>query len=82
MPITTPKTDARLLLATRLRAARVARLLTQEELSEASGLGRATIARIEAGQTVPHMRTVRALAEALQVPLEELVASPPALWSR
>ncbi|MFC0005476.1 helix-turn-helix domain-containing protein [Micromonospora siamensis] len=72
--------DARRQLASRLRAMRLARFLTQHDLSERSGLGRATIARIEAGVTAPRMRTVRALAQALDVAPGELVPDPESLW--
>ncbi|WP_409073083.1 helix-turn-helix domain-containing protein [Micromonospora chalcea] len=67
-------------LASRLRAMRLARFLTQDDLSERSGLGRATIARIEAGVTAPRMRTIRALARALDVTPSELVPDPESLW--
>src|SRR5690348_9933273 len=55
--------SARHEVASRVRAARVAQLWTQEELAQRAGIGRATIARIETGTWVPRMRTVRALAE-------------------
>ena len=48
------------------------RLLTQEELAQRSGVGVATIARIEAGQGA-RLSTLRKLAEALQVTPEELL---------
>jgi transcriptional regulator with XRE-family HTH domain len=49
------------------------RALSQEELAEASGVGRATISRIERGETGAHGRTLRRLATALGVAVEELV---------
>ena len=67
-------------VADQLRSLRLARFMTQEALAEASGVGRATIARIESGHTTPQIRTIHALARALAVRPEELVASPDALW--
>jgi transcriptional regulator with XRE-family HTH domain len=64
----------------RVRAARVGRMWTQERLAEKSGVGRVTIARIEAGTTVPRMRSVRALAEALEVEPDSLVPNPHEVW--
>ena len=54
-----------------LKAARVRKLLTQEELAEAAGLGRSTLARIETGAPAG-LRTVRRLADALGVDPEVL----------
>ena len=48
-------------------------LLTQEELAERSGVGIATIIRIERNQVEPRGSTVRKLAEALGVEPAELV---------
>jgi transcriptional regulator with XRE-family HTH domain len=61
-------------LGERLREARRGALLTQEELAEASGVGVATIIRIERGQlrTEPHLSTLRKLARALDVEPREL----------
>jgi transcriptional regulator with XRE-family HTH domain len=50
-----------------LKAARVRRLLTQEELAKKAGVSPSTIVNIERDQTVPHFRTIRKLAEALDV---------------
>ncbi len=57
----------------RLKALRRLRALSQEELAEESGVGRATISRIERGETGAHGRTLRRLAKALGVGVEELV---------
>ncbi len=57
----------------RLKALRQLRALSQQELSERSGVGRATISRIERGETGAHGRTLRRLASALGVGVEELV---------
>ncbi len=57
----------------RLRTLRRLRAMSQEELAEESGVGRATISRIERGETGAHGRTLRKLAGALSVGVEELV---------
>ena len=57
----------------RLKTLRRLRALSQEELAEESGVGRATISRIERGETGAHGRTLRRLAKALGVGVEELV---------
>lgn len=54
-------------LASRVRSSRVHRLWTQQLLAEASGVSRATIARIEANRLIPQMRSVAAIAQALEV---------------
>jgi DNA-binding XRE family transcriptional regulator len=60
-------------LAGRLRAARVRRLWTQQQLAEASGVSRATIARIESNRLIPQMRSVASIAQALKVDPHELL---------
>ncbi len=57
----------------RLKNLRQLRAMSQEELAEESGIGRATISRIERGETAAHGRTLRKLASALGVGVEELV---------
>jgi transcriptional regulator with XRE-family HTH domain len=57
----------------RLKALRQLRALSQQELSERSGVGRATISRIERSETGAQGRTLRRLAEVLGVGVEELV---------
>lgn len=56
-----------------LKEWRKRRLLTQEELALASGVGLATISRIEQGQS-PRPSTLRKLAVALHVRVDELLA--------
>jgi transcriptional regulator with XRE-family HTH domain len=58
----------------RLRELRRLRALSQDELSALSGVGRATISRIETGETGARGRTLRRLASALGVDVAELVA--------
>jgi transcriptional regulator with XRE-family HTH domain len=57
----------------RLKELRKLRALSQQELAEAAGIGRATLSRIERGETGAHGRTLRRLAEALRVDVAELV---------
>jgi transcriptional regulator with XRE-family HTH domain len=57
----------------RLKELRKLRALSQQELAEAAGIGRATLSRIERGETGAHGRTLRRLANALGVGVEELV---------
>jgi transcriptional regulator with XRE-family HTH domain len=57
----------------RLKELRKLRALSQQELAEAAGIGRATLSRIERGETGAHGRTLRRLAGALSVGVEELV---------
>ena len=57
-----------------LRAAREARLLTQIELAERSGVNRSTISDLESGSRNALFRTIHQLAAALDVPPQTLVA--------
>jgi len=57
----------------RLKELRKLRALSQQELAEAAGIGRATLSRIERAETGAHGRTLRRLANALGVGVEELV---------
>ena len=57
----------------RIKTLRRLRAMSQEELAKESGVGRATISRIERGETGAHGRTLRRLAKALGVGVEELV---------
>ncbi len=66
---------ATLRIAARVRAARRLRALSIGELATASGVSRTTIDRIEAGKhSRPQMRTIRALAGALDVAPDQLVS--------
>jgi transcriptional regulator with XRE-family HTH domain len=55
-----------------LRVARVAMNLTQERLSELSGVSRRRIGQLEAGQGRPRRVTAVALAAVLQVEVDDL----------
>jgi XRE family transcriptional regulator, regulator of sulfur utilization len=67
-------------LATRLggniRALRLSRHLTQQQMAKLSGLPRATWANLESGASNPTLSVLHRAALALQVSLEELVARP------
>ena len=58
----------------RLRDLRERRALSLNDLAMLSKVGRVTISRIENGKQRPRPRTIRALAEALQVDVEELTS--------
>jgi transcriptional regulator with XRE-family HTH domain len=58
----------------RLRKVRDMRLLSQRELAERAGLSPTTIHKLESGRVdEPHPRTIRKLADALEVDPDELV---------
>jgi transcriptional regulator with XRE-family HTH domain len=57
----------------RLKELRKLRAFSQQELADESGIGRATVSRIERGETGAHGRTLRKLAEVLRVDVSELV---------
>jgi transcriptional regulator with XRE-family HTH domain len=58
----------------RLRKVRDMRLLSQRELAERAGLSPTTILKLESGRVdEPHPRTIRKLADALEVDPDELV---------
>lgn len=57
----------------RLKELRALRAFSQQELADASGVGRNTISRIERGETGAHGRTLRRLAGVLGVNVAELV---------
>jgi len=52
----------------KLKETRKRRLLTQEQLADKAGVGINTITRIERNQVEPQGRTIRKLAQALDVP--------------
>lgn len=56
-----------------LRVFRDLRALTQSGLSRVSGVNRVQIADIEAGRSAGSVETMRKLAEALQVTIDDLV---------
>jgi transcriptional regulator with XRE-family HTH domain len=62
-----------LYIGEKVRDTRKRKLLTQKQLAERSGVGIATIIRIERNQVEPRGSTIRKLAAALEVEPEELV---------
>ena len=62
-----------LYIGDKLRKTRKYALLTQQQLADKSGVGIATIARIERNQVEPQARTIRKLAQALGVEPYELL---------
>ena len=79
--ITASADNARVQLGQRVRQLRVQHALTQTDLAEAAGIGRATIARIEGGTVAPQLRTVRSIATTLSVEPSELTAGLEELWT-
>jgi transcriptional regulator with XRE-family HTH domain len=59
----------------KLKDLRIERALTQQELADASGIGKNTVNRIERNETEPHLSTLRKLASALDVKPADLVKS-------
>lgn len=66
-------------LADNLRRLREARGLTQQQLSEASGVPRPTLAHLESGSANPTLSVLARVATTLGVAMEELVAAKEAL---
>jgi transcriptional regulator with XRE-family HTH domain len=66
--------DAVTVISTNLLRLRKARNLTQETVAEAAGFSRSAYRNLEKGQAEPRSETLRALADALGVPLRELVS--------
>ena len=62
----------------RLRALRIARLLTQEQLAALAGVSAQTVLRLEREGARAELRTIARLAEALGVPPAELLRAEPA----
>jgi XRE family transcriptional regulator, regulator of sulfur utilization len=63
-------------LARNVRQLRQARGQTQAQMAKLSRLPRATWANIESGEANPTLTVLRGVASALQVSLEELIATP------
>ncbi len=62
-----------LYIGDKLRDFRKRALLTQEQLAQRSGVGITTIVRIERNQVEPHARTIRKLAETLDLDPKDLL---------
>jgi transcriptional regulator with XRE-family HTH domain len=61
----------------RIRARRQAEGVSLAELGRRSGVARATLTELEAGTGNPTLETLYALANALGVPLSDLITEPP-----
>ena len=61
-------------VASNVRRLREARHLSLGALAARSGIGKATLSRLEAGRANPTIETLYALADALRVPLGDVVA--------
>ncbi len=57
----------------RLRMWRERRALTQQELAAKAGISRVALLRIESGEAEPRPKTVRHLAEALELQPDDLM---------
>ncbi|WP_309235559.1 XRE family transcriptional regulator [Streptomyces sp. TRM64462] len=60
----------------RLKELRTRRGVTLAALSEATGISRSTLSRLETGQRRPSLELLLPLSKAHQVPLDELVGAP------
>lgn len=56
-----------------LKAARLGRSLSHEELSKAAGIDMATVYRLEAGDRQPRLPTILRLAKALEISGSDLI---------
>ena len=63
-------------LGRNIRQLRQARGLTQQQMAKLSGLPRATWSNLESGDSNPTLAVLHAVAMALQISLEEIVAEP------
>lgn len=71
--------SAHSLIANNMRRLRLARSLGQAELANRAGLSRAAIQRIEKGSTSPRVETLKQIADALDVPILDLMREAPRL---
>jgi transcriptional regulator with XRE-family HTH domain len=60
----------------RLKRARTQRDVTLTELAAATGISKSTLSRLEAGQRKPSLELLLPIAQAHQIPLDELVGAP------
>ncbi|MEH1122878.1 helix-turn-helix domain-containing protein [Micromonospora sp. CPCC 206061] len=60
----------------RLKRLRTQRGVTLAALSDATGISKSTLSRLEAGQRRPSLELLLPIAQAHQVPLDELVGAP------
>ncbi len=67
-----PDSRRRRALAITVRELRARRQMTQEQVSDAAGRSRGFVAELEGGRRGASFEAVAAVAEALDVPMEEL----------
>ena len=60
----------------RLKQARARRDVTLTELAAATGISKSTLSRLESGQRKPSLELLLPIAQAHQIPLDELVGAP------
>jgi len=60
----------------RLKRVRARRDVTLTQLAAATGISKSTLSRLETGQRKPSLELLLPIAQAFQVPLEELVGAP------
>jgi transcriptional regulator with XRE-family HTH domain len=72
----TPIDDALDQVGPRLKRIRTQRGVTLAELSEATGISRSTLSRLENGQRRPSLELLLPLAQTHRVPLDDLVGAP------
>jgi transcriptional regulator with XRE-family HTH domain len=60
----------------RLKRVRNQRNVTLTQLAEATGISKSTLSRLEAGQRKPSLELLLPIAQAHQIPLDELVGAP------
>jgi transcriptional regulator with XRE-family HTH domain len=74
---TSPAVDAVLAdVGPRLRQIRTRRNVTLTQLAAATGISKSTLSRLESGQRKPSLELLLPIAEAHQVPLDDLVGAP------
>ena len=68
--------EGKQVLGARLRDLRETAGMTQEDLATAAGIARATMIRLENGKHAPKLSTLRAIAQVLGTPVENLLTGP------
>jgi len=71
-----PLADVLAEVGPRLRRVRDQKGVTLTQLSESTGISTSTLSRLESGQRKPSLELLLPIAEAHQVPLDELVGAP------
>ena len=64
-------------LSKQIKNARIGKKLSQEQLAEACGVSRQTVARWERGDRVPSLSSLERIAQVLNIPLVELLSGTP-----